>query len=584
MSNPVRLQTDVLVVGGGAAGARAAFEATAAGLSTILAVKGLLGKSGCSIFAGELAYITPAGEPLQTGESARPMMEALEDEVMTFYAKYTHYLGDQEYMKRAALYAQEEFLPWVESKGLYFLRDVDNEIVREKPHGMTAWAVRLGLSGSLIMDIMRKLILRDPRVHLLEEVMVTRLLTNAGEVVGACALDFVSGKFYVISAKVVILATGHSNYLSARSTGTREGAANGWVMAYMAGARLQNIEMQWYHVSDVSYPATWMRLHLYPNPLPATAQRSRLSNNRGEVFFDSNWFPNAVPYVMQLKHLIREVQAGRARFDGDYYSSYAHVEPAIIDKYMFQAPFGEKIGVDVKKDRIENAIGWHMNLGGIRVDGRTMESEVPGLLAAGSVNALITGSMHNVTYEGLLAAGTAATRIGSGSAFRPLDETQVNAEQERVFGLRRVSGGSGLSPGQVKKRIRATTWEKLHPIKSAASLQEAYEAYCRIEEEDVPRMRLQSDTDCFNSDWVDALDVVDMITALKLQTQFSLFRKESRGPFYREDFPYTDNVAWLAHVVGRRCADGELAIEKFPVDLPYAAPKERVADYFDVDY
>ena len=153
----------------------------------------------------------------------------------------------------------------------------------------------MGMSGTVVMDMLRKLIF-DTDVRVLEQTTATRLMTRDGEVVGATALDYANGRLFAIRARAVVLATGHSNYMSLRATGTRDGSASGWVLAYEAGAKLQNIEMQWHHASDVAFPATWMRLHLYPNPLPGTEHRSQLFNANGEMFFDSNWLPeNPVP-------------------------------------------------------------------------------------------------------------------------------------------------------------------------------------------------------------------------------------------------------------------------------------------------
>ena len=407
---------------------------------------------------------------------------------------------------------------------------------------------------------------------------------NEGECVGAVALDFVHGKIYVIRAKVVILATGHSNYSSLRSTGVREGAANGWIMAYEAGAKLQNIEMQWYHASDVAYPATWMRLHLYPNPLAGTRKRSQLFNRDGEMFYDSNWTgDNPVPYIMQLKALAKQVMAGKARFDGDYYTNYTHIEPEVLEKYIYQTQFYEKLGMHPTKDMWENAITWHMNVGGVRVNGETMESDVPGLLIAGSAGALVTGGIPNVTMDGRIAARTAAERAKRIDAHKPLPEAQALAEEERVMGLLRTSPQDGLIPGQVKHRLRKIIWENLNYIKSEGSMQKAMEELHRFREETLPRMRLGSDTLRFNYDWVEALDVFDMLQALTFETQFSLYRKESRGAFFRKDYPQTDNVNWLKHIVGAK-SNGELHLETLPVDLPYAEPDEDIADFFEVDY
>ena len=335
---------------------------------------------------------------------------------MAFLAKYTHYLGDQEYMLRASGWSQREFFDWIESRGIYILRDDDGEIVTDLPRRTQAWGVRMGMSGTVVMDMLRNLIF-DTDIRVLEQTAATRLMTRDGEVIGACALDYASGRLYAIRARAVVLATGHSNYMSIRATGTRDGSASGWVLAYEAGAKIQNIEMQWHHASDVAFPATWMRLHLYPNPLPGTEHRSQLFNANGEMFFDSNWLPeNPVPYIMQLKHLAKEVDAGRARLDGGYYTNFRHVERNSLENYIYQTQFARKVGIDLGEEMYENAVTWHMNVGGVRVNGSTMESDVPGLLAAGSVTALVTGGLANSMFEGLTAAGDCATAGGVDAA------------------------------------------------------------------------------------------------------------------------------------------------------------------------
>ena len=581
MSQAIHLETDLLVIGGGVAGSRAALDADDAGLKTLMVVKGLLGKSGCSIFAGNLNFFgAPEGEDVEEYSLDERIKRGME-----FQGKYTHYLGDQEYLSNAQRFSMTEFYPWLEEHGLYLIRDEHGTIVSDQPRRTSAWAVQMGMSGTVIADLYRKLILASKTIRVLEETTVTRLLVNDGEVVGAAALDFVTSTFYIIRAKAVILATGHSNYLSERSTGTRDGSASGWVMAYEAGCRLQNLEMQWYHASDIAYPATWMRLHLYPNPMPGTTHRSQLFNSDEEMFFDSNWVgDNPVPYINQLKHVIQEVKRGKAQIDGGYYSNYRHMEPEVLENWFYQAQFTKKIGVDLSTQLMENGLTWHMNVGGVHVDGQTMESDLPGLLIAGSVGALVTGGLNNVTWDGVVAARQAEQRVRSLSDLKPLNNEQVAAEEARIYGLFRTEPAEGLLPGQVKKRIRKVMWEKHNYIKTEASMQEALDDLLRIEAEDVPRMRLQTDTKRFNYDWVDALDAVDMLEALKLEVQFCLYRKESRGAFYREDYPNTDNQNWLVHIMGRKGSDGELHLETEPVDLPYASPAETIASFFDVDY
>ena len=286
---------------------------------------------------------------------------------------------------------------------------------------------------------------------MLEQTTATRLMTRDGEVVGATALDYASGRFFAIRAKAVILATGHSNYMSLRATGTRDGSASGWVLAYEAGAKIQNIEMQWHHASDMAYPATWMRLHLYPNPLPGTEHRSQLFNANGEMFFDGNWLPeNPVPYIMQLKHLAKEVDAGRARLDGGYYSNFRHVERRSLDHYIYQSQFAKKVDIDLSEEMYENAVTWHMNVGGVRVNGLTMESDVPGLLAAGSVTATRDGRPGEFDVRGIDGGGDRGTpgRVDPASARAGCDPARRRGRARVRTVADRTRTGTALRPGQ----------------------------------------------------------------------------------------------------------------------------------------
>ncbi len=572
-----QVDADLLIIGGGGAGAKAAIEAHDLGLHVVMLVKGFLGRSGCSIFAGNLNWFGPPGD------GARPRSEAeRQKQTLEFLAKYTHYLGDQEYMKNAARFTFDHFYPWLEERGLYILRDDDGAVVVDLPHGTQAWATKMGMSGQIIMDMMRKEIFRRG-ILVLEETAATSLLTAGGAVVGAAALDYRRGEQIVVRAKATILATGHSNYLSLRSTGTREGTAAGWVMAFRVGCALQNIEMQWYHVSDVAWPRSWMRLHLYPNPLPGTAHQTRLYNRDGELFFDGTSVPrNPVPYIMQLKALVQQVRAGKARLDGGYYTSYRHIEPEVVRGHIYQTQFVEKLGLDPLRDVIENGVTWHMNVGGIRVNGQTMQSDVPGLYVAGSVSALVTGGLPNVMYDGYVAARHAADEI-RGRPLPRLDQSVVERDLARVAAYFRTDPEGRLLPAQVIKRIRTVMWEHMNYIKSDATMRRGLERLQRIRQEALPRMHVGSPSRRFSYDWIEAVDAEDMLDACELMIRFSLHRKESRGGFFREDYPITDNARWLRHIVGR-LENGALRLEELPVDLRYAKPAEEVADFFAVDY
>lgn len=565
------IETDVVVIGGGAAGAHAALTAHAAGHSTLVIVKGFLGRSGCSIFAGNLQLVSTQGSP----EDERKWLEVR--------AKHMgHYLLDQDYVKRANAFTEKEFYPAMERRGLYIRRNNDGEFITSKGKARNVWAPHQGFSGTFVMELLRKEILHK-RIPILQETMVTSLLTNQGEVVGLTALQLATGEFVVVRAKSVILATGPSNYLATRSTGTREQCANGFAMAYRAGAEMQDLEMQWWHCSDIAAPKAWMRLHIYPNPMPDTVETVRLYNSDREMFFEQGMYPLAMqPYFLQLKHLYRQVAKGKGNWHGGYFAGYTHIEPHVMEQYSFQTQFLKALGYDLRKDLIPCGLTWHMTLGGVRTRVETMQTSLPGLYAAGGVGSHGVGTITLVSYDGTLAAQQACERSKAIPAPQ-LDQDQLAAEEHRVISALKRKPAGGLTPAQVKKRIREIMWEHMGYVKNAGKMQTALQELARVREELVPRMGLQTLSRTWNYGWVDALDVEDMLDICEVTIRCAMERRESRGPFYREDHPYIDNKNWLKHTVAS-CTDGRISIGEAPVELKYIRPKTDREDFLSADY
>ena len=399
--------TDVLVIGGGAAGTSAVLKAADRGAKVTMVVKGLIGKSGCSVFASTIPFGTPTKEWL-VEDVAPEERERLRLVFMVRY--YNHYLADQGYCRRLDAYMRTDFFGDLERLGAYWRRDDEGHIQptgsRRTPNLV---AHKQGATGPAILDKRRREIFRRGiTVH--EECAVTSLLTDGGRVVGATVLDYRRGKFFAIAAKSTILATGHSDYLATRSTGTREQSADGVAMALRAGAEAANLEIQWWHVSDVGVPKAWMRFHLYPNPLVGTPETSRLYNSQGEMFFEQKTHSPGVsaPYTEQIRRLSREVMAGKARWDGGYFTGYDHIPAEITRTHQHQAKVWEKLGLDVGKDRIECGITWHMRQGGINVDTERMDTNLPGLYVAGGLGCHFLGGIGAVSFDGKMAGEAAA--------------------------------------------------------------------------------------------------------------------------------------------------------------------------------
>ena len=561
--------TDVLVIGGGAAGANAALCAARRGAQVTLVVKGLLGKSGCSIFASHVPYHDASTE--QRGK----------DRLRYSVRYYNHYLTDQDHVRRMGAYMRTEFYDELERLGVYWRRTADGRLLASDNLVPIMVAHKQGASGIVIMDRRRREILGSG-IPVYEECAATSLLQDEnGRVIGATVLDSKDGRIFAIMAKAVVLATGHSDYLASRATATREQSADGIAMALRAGAEVANLEIQWWHISDMLKPRTWMRMHLYPNPLLGTKETSRLYNGDGEVFFEQAMHNpgSSAPYVDQIRRLAREVENGKARWDGGYYSGYDHIPADAIHAYQRQSKVWRKLGLDVQHDRLECGITWHMRQGGVNVDPETMRTSVEGLYAAGGIGAHYLGGLGPVSYDGKIAGIAAADE----AAERPepvVPNVALAAEESRLLSFLRT-GGNGPRPITLKLEIRDVLW-RLGYVKNACKLEAALGELQALRDE-LPRLRLESASRRWNTGWGDAIDTASMLDACEATVRSAQLRKESRGPFYREDYPFVDNENWLCRLVLRRVGEAwEHGVQ--PIPTPHLPPERAREPFFETDY
>ena len=587
-----RIETDVLIVGGGAAGCAAAMRAREGGAQVLMVVKGKMGRSGATPLASCLGAPSPIPGPYPLLKALKKLYSGVSDVVrLPVPATYANamramlqihcWLVDQDYFLDFALWADKEFFPTLERNGTYVLRDAAGE--PEVPPGNNPYFVLQshGMTGYLFGESKRKEVLaRD--IGVMEEATVFSLLQGAGgEVGGALVLDYARGRLYEVVAKTTILATGHTNWLSTRATGTREMAANGLAMALGAGAELQNLEIQWYHASDMAYPESWMRLHNYPNPLTGTSDQAVMVNAGGEAYMTIADHDVIMPYTIQVKELYKQVKAGKAGWEGGNFIDFRLVDPAILKKYQYHWEFYEKIGKDMGKDQLESAPTWHMSAGGVRADLSTMHTEVPRLFIAGAIGGHMLGGLPLATFDGEV-AGAAAAREARRLASPGRVAAGVAAGEQRLAGLltepSRERNERDIAPIQVKKRIREVVWDHMMYEKTGKGLEDALAAFARIEEEIVPNMRLRRTSPRYNTDLLDALDVQDMLDVCRAAAHASLAREESRGPHFRADFPFTDNDNWLKRIVVRR--EGGAVRTRFePVRQKYLRPARGRIDY-----
>ncbi len=566
------LTTDVAIVGGGAAGCYAALSLFKCGIKPIVICKGLVGKSGASIFAGNLVI---GGRLLgNTEDQARNTAE--------FLIKYhNQFLIDQHWASRCGQWIENIYYPELEEAGLYFRRDNAGEIVTSPGKIRSIAANVQGNSGVPFMDLRRKQIIKAgiPR---LEETVVTALLHNPdGSVGGLFCLNYMSGEYTVVRARAVIMATGYSDRLHTRSTGTREMSADGIALAWRAGASLVNMEMQWWHTNDIADPPTWQRMQIYPNPMLGSEKSARMINSAGEEFFNQQQDdPLAYgPYTVQLKALAKQVRAGKASYEGGYYAGFDNCDPAEVDAYTTYGKAFRQLGLQFPQQMVETAVTAHYRQGGIDVDPATMRSSVPGLYVAGGVGGHSNGLIGLATYDGKVVADGIANDLPKLNLSHA-PEQDIAAEIRRLELLRR-SPNKGVTPAFVKEKIRTLMWDKVGVEKNAADLRSALDDIGCIRQDLLPDMGIANQTNSANYEWLDAIDVINMIDSCELIIRSSLQREESRGPFLRQDFPLTDNDNWLAANIIKKSGN-DIAFEKRPYDLPFFKPGFAVKDNLEV--
>lgn len=532
--SPIPSRADILIIGGGLAGMYAALKAHEGGARVVIASKGPLGRSGGSIFAPSFHQ---ALKPEWLGHLPRPW-DASE---RFFVATYQGLMAEGP-LRRADVWTTNEALPELERMGLYFHRASQGPFKGQLLHdpAMSAWAPKMDMSGRTTADLLRRKVL-DAGIEVLDEVMATSLLVNDGQCVGGTFLNILNGDFFAVRSRATILATGHSNYLSKRSNGTRDVCGDGIALLYRAGAELFNVEMANWRYRFMAWPRSWMRLGVNGLPELARDETGRLVGPDRRL-----WFENSLVNVPPSDGLLCRKLPDLAHAAGN--ASRSSVDGGSYRDLSYHDQFFRHLGLDASKDLIELAHNYHHLHGGAWVDPLTFESRtLRCLFAAGG--AIGHTGIGQCLYDGKCAAEIALGRIES-TAMEELDAAAPDQETERVVGLLRTAGTkSGIRPQVIKTRIREIMWAKMNHEKDGATMESALEDVLAVRYTLAPNMALPSATRRFNSDWVDALDVYNMLDAVELEIRASLLRQESRGGFYRSDYPHQDDANWLKHII-----------------------------------
>ena len=582
-------RADVLVIGSEGAGARAAWEAADRGQRVVIVTKGRLGRSGATLTgAADLdvdsrsLYRLLGPAPRTSGVAPNP-----EDSPEQFFRDMCvegKWLNDQRQVLAHVEDVPERARELLEA-GLkvYDLRQMPGHCY---PRNMYT-------SGHDLVQVLKVQIKRRP-IHVVEDTMVTDLLTRDGQVVGAVGLDLVRGEPVTFAAKAVVLATGGGHNVYEYNTGPEELTGDGQAMALRAGAELLDMEMtQFLPTTIVSPPIA--RGNLFPFLLgPQNALRIWLLNKYGERFM-GRWDPERWEHTTRdllAIGIMNEVVEGRGTPNGGVWMSLRHLPNNLIDDFARWGakPFISKdwkshglsfahLIEDVKRgNAIEVAPACHFFMGGVRVD-EWGATTLPGLFAAGEVaggchgaNRLSGNAFAQILVQGKR-AGEAAARFAAASGHVPeTDPRQVREYHARILApLQRAEGPSSY---EVRAELRGLMQRQVGVVRDGAALRAALGRIEALLAEAVPRLAARHRGRPYNPEWIECLQTANLATTMALVARGALTREESRGAHYRRDFPRPDNARWLKHIV-QRLVDGRIELRCEPVELLYLTPPQE---------
>ena len=556
------LEHDVLVVGAGLAGMRAAIAARAAGANTAVISKVHPVRSHSNAAQGGInAALVDRGDPWE---------DHAYDTV-----KGSDYLGDQdaiELMCRAAGGAVID----MEHMGVTFSRDDDGKLGTRAFGGQgRARTFFVGdFTGQAMLHVMFEQLIKSG-VRRYEEWFVTSLIEEDGQVCGVMALEIRTGQIFAIRAKTLIFCTGGLGRVFEPSTNALIVTGDGMALAYNAGARLMDMEMVQYHPTTLAGSGVLISE-------AARGEGAYLLDKNGDRFMEK-YAPNMIELASRdvvSRAEQTEINAGNG-VDGCVFLDCRHLGETLIKEKLSQIrEIGiDLAGVDMVKDLIPIRPGMHYMMGGIKtdVDGLT---NVPGVYAAGECACVSVHGGNRLGANSLLDTIIFGQRSGNhaADACRELEFVEFNVdeavsrEEKRIQAmLDRPQNGDRIA--SVRLAMGQTMNKNLAVYRDQAGMEETLHDLVGLRER-YTTVPVDSKGRVFNTDLVFALELGFMLDCAETITVSAQDRKDSRGAQARTDFPDRDDENWMKHVTVLKGEEGP-DISYLPVTITQWTPETR---------
>ncbi|MBN1313999.1 MAG: FAD-binding protein, partial [Anaerolineales bacterium] len=431
-------------------------------------------------------------------------------------------------------------------------------------------------------------------VETLDDAALLDLYLRDGRVVGALALDLKSGRFIRIQARAVILATGGWHKAFSVITGSRELAGDGTAMALRAGAELADMEFITFACNVVYWPNAY-RGSIFPYVMGLLVG-GELENVHGERIFPAYdpWmvqYANKTEWNKSFISLIStlEIQAGSALPHGGLRFTAGDMSFAAFDRLVDQFykgwtfHDGDFTGLREKMqsgEGIEVGPGAEYFEGGIAVNER-YETSLPGLYAAGECAGSVFGA-NRVAAATMEMLNTGA-RAGWSAADHALSTGSVEvdtAQEEQLLArvLAPLNRRDSVNVIEVRQVFQESSQQLMGPARTEQGLGQYLRMLDGFKRGELTRLGVTRSSPVYNKEWIEALDLFNMIDTMQVCARAALERTESRGVHYRRDYPVVDNDAWLKQNLFRQ-ENGELILRQRPVNTCRITPPAGKTPY-----
>jgi succinate dehydrogenase / fumarate reductase flavoprotein subunit len=584
-----RVEHDVLVIGAGGAGLRAAIEAAALGARVGLVCKSLLGK---------------AHTVMAEGGAAAAMANV--DDRDNWRVHFADTMRGGQYMnnwRMAELHAKEapDRIRELEAWGALFDRTDDGRILQRNFGGhryprLAHVGDRTGLE--MIRTLQDHAIHQKIDVHM--EVTVVRLLKDGDRVAGALAYDREKGRFTLFSAGAIVLATGGVGRAFSVTSNSWEYTGDGHSLAYDAGADLIDMEFVQFHPTGMVWPPSVKGILVTEG---VRGEGGVLRNSLGKRFMFDDIPPNyrnqtadneeegwrytqgdksarRPPELLTRDHvarcILREVREGRGSPHGGVYLDIAWIKERLPDAEehirkklpSMYHQFMQLANIDITKTPMEVGPTTHYIMGGIRVDGDSQMTSVPGLFAAGECAAGLHGanrlggnSLSDLLVFGRRAGEYAAKFASERGLAAPAASDADVAVRQALEPFDRA--GSAEAPYAIQHELQQFMQNLVGIVRRENELNEAL-SHVRDLRGRAATVGVQGNRE-YNPGWHTAIDLEHLLTVSEAIALAAIERKESRGGHFRDDYPEKDSAFGGFNIAVRKGADGSMQLERRPL-------------------